>query len=178
MIYLLLRKLGTEPFIVLGLWVIAVAVSVQTPIFMAVPFFMGGVFAFQLSRRTTYRAPAILWPVVLVLLLAMYGWFRSKFEDDLRADYVMSMFLGGLIPNFCDLKLSWFTSGCKTIAKYSYGIYLFHLPIIWLVFIKLMFLPLVVRWAMLSVLICVLPWLAYHLVEGPMIRIGRRLASR
>jgi peptidoglycan/LPS O-acetylase OafA/YrhL len=83
-----------------------------------------------------------------------------------------------MAANFRDLRPSWLTAACHTIAKYSYGIYLFHIPVIWLVFFKLMFLPLAIRWVLLCVLMVLVPWLAYHLVEAPMVGIGRRLASR
>ena len=61
------------------------------------------------------------------------------------------------------------------MAKYSYGIYLFHSPIIWATLVKLQ-MPALVQWTAFFVLMVAVPWVAYHTIEAPMIVLGRRLA--
>lgn len=88
------------------------------------------------------------------------------------------MFLGGVIPNVLELKVSWLTQASQTVAKYSYGIYLCHDPILWFAFVKLNWLPVALQWAVLVSLMVLAPLAAHRLLEGPMIDVGRRLASR
>ena len=177
LIFVLLRRFGSGP-LVLGMWTAAFALVRFSPLLAFFPCFFGGVFAYQLSKEKPFRAPAALWPAALALLLILHAWFRHAIAADVRSDFVMCMFLGGLIPNFRDLRPSWLTTTCHVIAKYSYGIYLFHLPIIWLAFFRLIALPLSLRWALFIILMCTIPLVAYHCLEAPMISFGRRLVSR
>jgi peptidoglycan/LPS O-acetylase OafA/YrhL len=176
-IFVVLRKFGSGP-LVLGMWTMAFAAVRLSPLLAFFPCFFGGVFAYQLSKEKPFRAPAALWPAALALLLMVHAWFRHAIAADVRSDFVMCMFLGGLIPNFRDLGPSWLTTTCHVIARYSYGIYLFHLPIIWLAFFKFITLPLALRWALFCILMWAVPWVAYHWLEAPMIMLGRRLAAR
>ena len=87
------------------------------------------------------------------------------------------MLLGLIIPNVVELKESWITRASKSVAKYSYGIYLCHDPVIWFSFVKLKSFPVPLRWAALVLLMIFVPVLAYRLLESPLIEVGRRLAA-
>jgi peptidoglycan/LPS O-acetylase OafA/YrhL len=43
--------------------------------------------------------------------------------------------IGLAIPAVRDLPASWFTSAANTVAKYSYGIYILHVPALWVSFV-------------------------------------------
>jgi len=73
------------------------------------------------------------------------------------------------------LAKSWFTSFAKTICTYSYGIYLLHVPILWLAFTVLHAAPSIVQWATFGSLLVALPYIAYRSIEEPGIAFGRRL---
>jgi peptidoglycan/LPS O-acetylase OafA/YrhL len=176
-IFVLLRRFGSVPM-VLVLWWTAALAAPHASVLAYVPCFMGGVFAYQMAKEKTYALPAWLWPVSLGAAVLINLWFRQNIADNFRADYVLCIVLGGLIPNFRELTESWLTRACHVIAKYSYGIYLFHLPAIWVAFVKLQFLPGWLQWASLGVLMWVIPWMAYTWLEAPMIEMGRRLAGR
>jgi peptidoglycan/LPS O-acetylase OafA/YrhL len=64
------------------------------------------------------------------------------------------------------------------VAKYSYGIYLFHTPCIWLAFGKGRALGTVASTFCLIALVAASSALSYHLIEDPLIRVGKRVASR
>jgi peptidoglycan/LPS O-acetylase OafA/YrhL len=66
----------------------------------------------------------------------------------------------------------------ETIAKYSYGIYLTHGLAMWIAFVRLAAYPLAVRWAVFVPLAVAAPVVAYHGLEEPLIRLGRKLAAR
>lgn len=91
--------------------------------------------------------------------------------------YLSCLFLGLLIPLFRELPESWSTLACRTVAKYSYGIYLVHIPAIWFAFVKLASAPVMLRWAVLLMLSAGLPVVLYHLLEEPLIKLFRALAE-
>jgi len=64
------------------------------------------------------------------------------------------------------------------LAKYSYGIYLTHVPVFWLCFWRLQRLPFGWQCALAAALSCLMPFLAYHAIEEPFILLGKRLAER
>jgi peptidoglycan/LPS O-acetylase OafA/YrhL len=178
LIFVLLRWKGSVP-LVLILWGIAAIAARRVPLLAYVPCFLGGVFAYQISRGKTYRLPASLWPLAILSLVAVRLWFGQNTGDvDRASDYVRCMIVGALIPHFNDLIPSWLTRACHIVALYSYSIYLFHLPVIWFAFVKLRCFPAWFQWVSLSVLICVIPWMAYTWLEAPLIESGRRIANQ
>lgn len=176
-VYLILRRFGSAP-LVLVMWCGFFAAVPYAQVLSCVPCFFGGVLAYQLSKEKTFRIPAFWWPVALVALVMLHLWFRQKVIDDYRSDYVLCMILGGLAPNFVDLTAAGLARVCHVVAKYSYGIYLFHYVAIWVAFVKLAFLPAMLQWAALAVLMVAVPWIAFHALEDPMIRFGKRAAER
>jgi peptidoglycan/LPS O-acetylase OafA/YrhL len=94
------------------------------------------------------------------------------------AMYLLCALLGLCLPLCHEPAESWFTKGAQIVAKYSYAIYLFHIPIIYVAFMKLSYAPLVLQIAVFIVLIVLVPWLAYQVIEHPLIKLGQRLATR
>ena len=176
-IYWIVRRFSS-PLTPLLLWMGFFAAMPHADVLSCFPCFMGGAFAYQLARERVFRVPAWLWPPTILALLAFHIVVGMTLLPDYRNDFIMCMVLGALIPNFVDMADSWITQTAKTVAKYSYGVYLFHTPIIWFSFVKLGFLPAPLRFATLVVLTCAVPVLGYRLVEAPFIEIGRRRAAR
>jgi peptidoglycan/LPS O-acetylase OafA/YrhL len=58
------------------------------------------------------------------------------------------------------------------LAKYSYGLYLGQIPVLWLASVKLNYLPPSLQWTLFLLLIVVVPIASYHLVEHPFIKLG------
>jgi peptidoglycan/LPS O-acetylase OafA/YrhL len=169
-IFVLLRRIGSVPMVLI-LWFMAAAAAPHIHVLMWFPCFMGGVFAYQIAKVKTHRGHAAFWPVLLLATVALYVWVRLS-------DYALCMILGALVSCFRDLAPSWVTGASHLVARYSYGIYLFHLPVIWFSFFKLRFLPVPLQWAALCILMCLIPWAAYRWLEAPLIETGRRVASR
>ena len=95
------------------------------------------------------------------------------------ADYTMCLVLGGLIPCFRDMRSSPLTGISHAVAKYSYGTYLFHVPVMWFSFFyAASFLNTPLQWVLFGVLSAAVPWAAYRWIENPMIVFGRSLADR
>lgn len=174
-IFVLRRRFGSTP-LVLGLWWIAAIVAPHVSLLEYVPCFMGGVLAYQISKEKTYGLPGFLWPTALAALIGARLWLSQTIFDSYAPDFMFCMLVGGLIPHFRDITTSWLAGVCRVIARYSYGIYLFHVPVIWLAFVKLHALPASFRWTLFGVLTCAVPWIVFTFLEAPLIEIGRRIA--
>jgi peptidoglycan/LPS O-acetylase OafA/YrhL len=180
-IYLLLKRFSSS-IVVLILWFAFFAAVPPFPslypVLSCFPSFMGGVFAYQLAKERVFRIPSVLWPAIIAVLFGAHIWSKQTIFGDYRMDYVMCMLLGLLIPNVVDLHESWLTRTSRTIAKYSYGIYLCHDPILWVAFTKLASFPGAVQLTVLVLLMVAIPVTLHHFLEAPMIETGRRLAAR
>jgi peptidoglycan/LPS O-acetylase OafA/YrhL len=176
-IYFLLKRFSSS-IVVLLLWVAAFAAVPVAPLLGSFPCFMGGVFAYQLGKERTFKLPGATWPAAVIILLSLHAVsMMSAYADFDRSDFVFCMFLGAVIPNINNLQTSTVTAICRTIAKYSYGIYLCHDPVLWFAFVKIGSLPIVIQWMTLIALMVGLPVAGYHLIEAPMIGVGRRIAA-
>jgi peptidoglycan/LPS O-acetylase OafA/YrhL len=82
------------------------------------------------------------------------------------------------LPLFRQMTSAFVLTPSRLIAKYSYGIYLTHSFAIVIGLYLLRGHSLAVRLLVEVVPLFVLPVVAYHLLEHPMIRLGSRLAAR
>lgn len=179
-LYLLLRPNRSIRRIAL-VWAVVVAFnlvfmrSTINPAFLRyVPCFLAGVIAYQLLRgEYTRRLPAFLWPLWVTALAATF----LIWGDSSQTQWVICLLLGAAVPFFSRISASWVVAPSHFIAKYSYGIYLTHFFCIWFAFERLGKLPALVKIPVFVALAAGLPVLFYHLLEEPMIRVGKRVAK-
>lgn len=167
-----------------------------------VPCFLAGVLAWRFLTHSERRLSGIGWIVVLVLLIvgyrvtdairvygpgvisAMHGSLRNDHlvawpaSMDLVNDWVFCCLAGLAIPLFADVKLQWLNATSKAIAKYSYGIYVCHVPILWLVFVKLHVHSSALRVLLALVMTGLVSVILFRFLEDPAIRLGKRLSLR
>lgn len=167
-----------------------------------IPCFLAGVVTWVTIGRRRPRWPGWIWPLVLIGLCSVYRfldvvrvygidpatWLGSRglradggtwwpVQLDLVRDWVFCALVALLIPKFRQVRARWLTIPGREIARYSYGIYLWHVPVLWIVFTRSglstgLGVPLVLLGtAALSVV-------SFHLLEQPAIRLGRDLANR
>ena len=65
----------------------------------------------------------------------------------------------------------------QQVAKYSYGIYLAHTPLIWLIFRQLSWLPITAQWMLSLTSLAAVSMARFFLIEAPCIRLGARRAA-
>ena len=165
---------------------IACLVSYQAAyILQFLPCFMAGVVGYKLtSQRQAARWPSWCWTALILVLWASYGFAVSLqhvsiWSFSLRnfsAAAITSLILGWMLPRFRQTTNPSLVFITKRLAKYSYGIYLAHQSIMWVSFIRFGKLPVPVQWFAFVILAFTLPVLFFHLVEQPMIEMGRRLS--
>ena len=166
-----------------------------------VPCFLAGVFAWRILGLPSRRLPGILWAgFVLILVVAfravdalrVYGpgafstlppavrsdngiWWPPFL--DLVRDWFFCAATGFALPFFHQIRIRWLDSLCRRIALYSYGIYLAHVPVLWLCF-DVLHIGSPTLCALLSITLTAgLAVLLYHSIEHPAIEFGKRLST-
>lgn len=165
----------------LALWAIGLAPLLR-PWFFArfgvpdtvgyLPYFVPGILAFALAFDSRSKLPAILWPVALAAVTALF----LQSPTDLRGA-ICCLLLGMLIPRFKEMTHPVVCRLAREIARYSYGIYLTHCICMWWAFQWLGGLSSFTRWTAFAISLCLVSFALFHTIEAPMIRIGRRLAT-
>lgn len=166
----------------LWLWALSVPLALLQPLVSArlnvlefAPCFLAGVLAWRLQGRA--RWPGWLWPVALGLACGAFILLAAP-RDNNYGRWAVCLAIGLALPWLREWRLPWLNRASQVVARYSYGIYLFHPILLWLSFVVLAGAHPVVQWGLLAALLVLVPWLAYHLVEQPMIRLGAALGQR
>jgi len=145
------------------------------PLLRYAPCFLAGVIAYRLLGILRPRLPSWLWCPAVLGIAAVY--VASPYaEVSWVKDVLACLALGVLIPLFNRSRGAIATAAAH-VAKYSYGIYLCHMPILWLVYRKLA-IPGWQRPVWLAIAMCTVPMACYYLIELPLIQLGTRLANR
>lgn len=169
------------------LWVLAVAAALVQPLFAGRltvaqfgPCFVAGIVAYVLSGRDTPRLPSWAWPPALAALVIAYlGVAGATTEVHPPAvAWAMCLATGLLVPCFHDIRQTHVARAAHLLARYSYGIYLSHIILMWVVFVQLPPMSPWLQGVALLALLVVVPVACYHLVEEPFLRFGALLAER
>ena len=143
-----------------------------------VPCFLSGVLAYALLRHSiTPRISGGLWFVAVTALLAGFFVTRSHYEQPLP-QWAFCLALGLIIPFGREIAESGISRLAHAIAKYSYGIYLLHIPLLWIAFVPFGSAPRSVQWLVFSGLMVTVPWFAFQFIERPGIWLGQRLVQQ
>ena len=139
------------------------------------PCFVAGVICYL---RLKSRRPLPFWtfPVTLAAILAAYMLGYARIGMQAGLGIIATLALAFAIPAFTPMRARWLRRASHAVAKYSYGIYLFHVPCLWLAFGKLRFLGALGCSVAFVVLTAAVVVTAYHALEAPMIAVGKKLA--
>lgn len=145
----------------------------DTTLLLCIPYFLPGVMAYALYQKLKPPIPAWTFPLYLALMAIWNSRHGSHFGSALWC-----LAIGCSLPFFRQLSWRPLTHVAQLIARYSYGIYLCHIPAIWIgmrFFHNYGLLP-----QLLVFVACtaIASFTLYHLVEAPMIRFGARIAKR
>jgi peptidoglycan/LPS O-acetylase OafA/YrhL len=165
---------------VLALWLLSLPFAIVQPmvserlsVVAYVPCFLGGVIAWRMKNNQ--RFSGWLWP--LAIAVAAFPWMTSE-GNHMLPRWITCLSLGLAIPLFHDVPSRWVNIVSKTIAKYSYGIYLSHVAVMAIAFNLMNQQPYLMQVVTFLILAFTLPFLAFHLVERPMISLGKQIADK
>lgn len=133
------------------------------------PCFVPGIVAYALLGRWKPKLPWLLWPVFILAAYAAYQLF-----DPRGFGWVECLALGPAVPFFKEVQIPIVRRVAGAIAKYSYGIYLFHLIAIYYCFVWMTG-PTWLRIAASVLITAGASVGSYHLLEEPLIEYGRRV---
>jgi peptidoglycan/LPS O-acetylase OafA/YrhL len=141
-----------------------------------VPCFLAGVSVATFRGKLRPVAPPWLGFLVLLALLAAYATGQSMILlPRALCDWLLAWLTAVLLISTDEASLSVLTRMAGTMATYSYGVYLLHVPAIWAS--RLVF-PNRSSAAQLAVATAILVpsvWIAYWAIEQPGIRLGQRI---
>jgi peptidoglycan/LPS O-acetylase OafA/YrhL len=151
------------------------------------PCFVAGVLCWCLPKPRL-RLPFIVMPIALAAVWAFYsvgygivqsGNGAHVGQGEVPLGWPVCIVLGLILPCIVEMRSLLLKRVAKTVATYSYGVYLCHMPCIWLAFDAPFWQgPLWVRIAVLLVSLSVTCALCYHLVEQPGIKLGTSIVKR
>ena len=133
------------------------------------PCFLGGVIGYVVLSKYKPKVPWFWWPPFILASYVAY-----QLLDQRGLGWVECLVLGMAIPFFREVQVPVIRRAAAAIAKYSYGIYLFHLIAMYYCF-DLLTAPTWVKIAGSVVFTAVASVASYHLLEDPLINYGRRL---
>jgi peptidoglycan/LPS O-acetylase OafA/YrhL len=144
------------------------------------PCFMGGIIAFCLTKRRAAVWPFWTWAVALACLLVSYLEVASLWSgvEPMALSWVLGILVGSLAPNVSETKSEAIRKFSAVVAKYSYGIYLTHMPALWIAFARVFPTNYGAAIVLGLALTAFFSFSAYHLVESPCIGFGSRVAKR
>jgi peptidoglycan/LPS O-acetylase OafA/YrhL len=150
------------------------------PVLEFVPCFCSGVLAYALLRRCKPRVMSWLWLPLFALVLGCYVLVAHGKNNSPPpvAEWALCVAVGVVISLVRELPASTLTRGAATVATYSYGVYLTHIPALHIVLSVLHRASVAVLVPAFALCCSTLSWLAYHLVEHPGIQLGKRLVQR
>lgn len=152
--------------------------AVSQTLLACTPLFLPGAMAYLRFKHQAPVLPAWLFPVWLVALTAGFNSYASIAADSFRSGWVYALLIGLSLPFFRQIRWAPLCRTAHLIARYSFGIYLFHFAAIAVgVHVLQPYSPWV-RVLGFATTLSLLSVLGYHAVEKPMIGLGSRLAGR
>ena len=140
-----------------------------------VPCFLPGIVAYKLWRKPRVF-PAWFWPVYLGLCSAAFMWLSGS--QPIETGWFICFAIGLGIPFFREMPENLLKSATQQIARYSYGIYLFHYFAIWIGFEVCRALNVGMQIAIFGAVLVSLSVLLYHIFEAPLIAAGVKLSEK
>jgi peptidoglycan/LPS O-acetylase OafA/YrhL len=143
------------------------------------PCFISGVVAYLGLKRVCPRYSGWYWIACIfgtaAIYMALHRISLSIAVPDQLSRWLVTGALGFVLPLFRQLPaMKW----AHLTAKYSYGIYLFHMIAIWCGFTVLASYPLVLRIGVFVAMMFAIPVMMFAILEEPFIQVGKKLVDR
>jgi peptidoglycan/LPS O-acetylase OafA/YrhL len=184
-LFVYLRKRWQQRLLLPELWAVTVCIILTfviwrieaVSILYYVPCFLAGAVAYRRWSSCKRQFPFWGWPLLIVgcVLLRSIVDACTNQVWVIPAGWIICLVLGWTAPLFNEVPIPWLQRAASTVAKYSYGIYLTHVIVLWVSFVALKATPLALQIGVWLVGSVGFPVLLYHVVENPMIAAGVRI---
>lgn len=171
-------------YVIGALWLAAVALVLvfwalrwDYDLIRFLPCFLPGVLAFCLRGSSRDFSPGVLFMFV-GLVAILDPWMVAHGVKATILSWPICLAIGLIIPRCREIEIGWLRTTGKEIARYSYGIYLIHGPMIDFSFDYFKGAPPVVPWIVFITGTAGLSYFAYHAIEKPWIEFGRKFSDR
>lgn len=143
-------------------------------VFKYAPWFMPGVLAYWIAKRQPKRSlPFAIIPLGLTILVWIYGILGQRSQT--MGAIPICLIVGVTLPFVKECSLKTVGAVAKSIAKYSYGVYLIHMPVLTIGFMLNTHIAVQIAFSVAGTWI--LSVFAYRYIESPMISIGAYVAG-
>ncbi|MBC8025688.1 MAG: acyltransferase [Steroidobacteraceae bacterium] len=181
-IYLLVaRDPSGDPAPITALYLLSLGAALLLPslsprlsLFASAPAFMAGVVAYVWGQKVTPRFAGWAW---LPFLAAIVGVYIAVEEltpgvHHIELAAAITLLVGLAIPMFAQSSAGALNRVARTLARYSYGVYLFNLIALWAAYYALPIESTALKAATALGLLVAFSVAGYHLVEAPMMKWG------
>lgn len=151
--------------------------GVTAPFLQYTPCFMAGVLAYALAGRIPQVVRPLWLAVFLASCIAFGPMLVSAGMSETPFLWLVCLLLGFAIPACQEMTCRPIATATKTVATYSYGVYLTHMFALAAID-GLMPGPPIVQWAAMLILLAGLPYICYHGIEKRGVALGARLVDR
>ena len=173
-LFLLVKKQGLRGAVYVWVAVTIIASIKPYSLLMFAPCFLPGVIAFALWRRRS-QLPWQVWPIVLLSIVAIYAVSATyTFAGPRWPEWLACLAVGASAPWFQEMPNNALRRVCGDIARYSFGIYLTHMAMLWLFFDR-WHAPIPLQIGTFAVSLFGISALLFYVVESPFIRLGGML---
>jgi peptidoglycan/LPS O-acetylase OafA/YrhL len=166
--------LTIDALVIASVWsVLGIHAAPPATLAICIPYFLPGVVAYTLTKKVRPCWPAWGFPLALAAMIAVDLRFGNLFRSSF-----FCLGIGLMLPLFRQIHWRPAVRTSHLIARYSYGIYLCHIPAICVGAYYLHGHSPAVRAVGTLITLVAAPVALYHWVEAPMIRLGSKLARR
>lgn len=179
---LVARDVSGDPAPITALYLLSLFAAFVLPgfssrlsMFACAPAFMAGVVAYFRWQQASPRVPGWAWLPFLAAIVAAYVGVEELTPGvhHIGPAAVITLLVGVGIPAFAQSSCVALNRVTREVARYSYGIYLFNLPALWLAFEVLPAGSVVFRLLVALIVMAMLAVAGHHLVEEPFMRVRR-----
>jgi peptidoglycan/LPS O-acetylase OafA/YrhL len=143
-----------------------------------IPCFLVGVIAYHiLCKGQKPRLPFWIWVSTICVVAVAYLRWNASAGYVGYPEWICCLAIGLVVVHCVESRNRTLNFLTHQLAKYSYGLYLGQVPVLWLAFVKLNYLSLPLRWSLFLFLIVTVPFASYHLIEHPFIKLGTALTD-
>jgi peptidoglycan/LPS O-acetylase OafA/YrhL len=156
-------------------YAVAVLAGGRMNFFAYFPCFISGVAAYAVGLRKNRLLPYWAWPLLMLLLFSIYALSNDGFERPVYwVGWAFCIVLGVSMNSFRDSEFKLLNSVSAWIAKYSYGMYLFHVPVLYFLYDVMKFDNSTYSVPMYFVLTMISSVFVFRIIEKPFVDIGKR----